>query len=180
MVYKHGLYILFTNSNIGFLHLPIIRTGKAVTEESTLQGVALRRFHLVLHLIGDIESIDIQQSIESPQMCAIQRGHAEAYLQVLAVELHPSDLRDIVLGQGENPMSRHLEVIRVVHVLGELETAEHIELRQINHNRDIALGCRGQLGGVNYPNAFDGRGKAMWKIGCLYEAITGLEETATA
>lgn len=162
------------------MHSPIIRTRIAIAEESTLQRVALRRLHLVLHLVGDVEAVDVEQSIQSPQVGAIQRGHGEAYLQILAVELHPGDLRDVVLGQGEDPMGGHLEVVRVIHVLGELETAEHIELRQINHNRDIALGCGRQLGGVDYPNAFDGRGKAMWEVWCLYEAITGLEQTATA
>lgn len=136
-----------------------------------MQRIALGRLHLVLHLVGDIETVDVQQAIECPQMRAVQRGHGEAYLQVLAVELHPGDLRDLLLGQGEDAMGGHLEVVRVVHVLGEFKPAEYVELRQIDHNGNIALSGGWQLGGINYPNAFDGRGKAMREIRRLNEAI---------
>lgn len=170
----------FIKSLSSSTHSPEVSTRIAVAQEATLQGIALCRLDLVLHLVRDVEAVDIQQAIESSQVGAIQAGHGEAHLQVLAVELQPSDLGDVVLREAEDAMGGHLEVVRVVHVLGELEPAQHVQLRQVDHDGDIALCRGGQLRGVDYPNAFDGRGKAMREVRCLNEAVARLEQAATA
>jgi len=108
-------------------------------------------------------------------MGSIQRGHGEPYLQVLAVELHPRDLGHIVLGEREDPMGGHLEVIRVVHVLRELQTTEHVELGEIDHDGHVSLALGRHIGGIDDPDAFDGRAESMGEIGCLDDAMSLLQ-----
>lgn len=153
---------------------PVIFTCIAISKESALQRIALCCLHLVLHLVGNVESIDVQQAIQGTQVCTIQGGHGETDLQVLAVELHPCHLRDIVLGEREDAVGWYLKVIRVVHVLRKLKPAEHVQLGQVHHNGHIRLALRRHIGRIDYPHAFDGRGESVREIGRLDVAMACL------
>lgn len=110
-----------------------------MTQKSALQCIALICLDR-LHLISHIETINVQQAVQSTQMGSIQCGHVETYLQVLWIELDPSHLGDIVFGEGEDTMSRNFVIVRIVHVLGELESAQHIQLGQVDNNRYVVTG----------------------------------------
>lgn len=79
--------------------------------------------------VGNIKTINVEEMIQYPQVCALNDVQFERNHQIILVRLHPAGVENIFLRDLVNLLSRKICVSLVVlRVLGEREALVHEEL----------------------------------------------------
>lgn len=149
----------------------------AMSEISAFQGIALLFLYMLVHFIGNIETIHIQQMVQCSQMRPIHRAHIKFNLQKRTVKTHIRHIRHILLVHLKLFLVIfHFDIIRIIQILCETQAAQHKLLCKVNVDRYVWLL---EVGRIDDPCTMYGHIELVGKVGRVYDATLFSECAAT-
>lgn len=118
-----------------------------------------------------VESVDMKQVVQRPQVVTFQPVQREIYNQELSSCPEPLHAGNVLLCDFVYQPTAQLEqrICLVIVELGEFQTGRHEQLCEINDNGRVFSGS--MLSSVDYPSAANRHAERSGEVGRLYRPL---------